>query len=123
MKRLVIIVFIFSIFITGCGNTKHEKDVFSITPKEVYKISQSEDKNKVIIDVRTKEEYVSGHINNAINIPVEEIENIDISKSKEIIVYCRSGRRSYDAANILADKGYLVYDMGGINNWTYELER
>ncbi len=74
----------------------------------------------IIIDVRTAEEYNIGHIENSINISVDEIKeikNIVKEKDKQIFVYCRSGVRSLQAAEILIDLGYTnVYDAGGISN-------
>ena len=72
-----------------------------------------------IIDVRTPAEYASGHIDGAINIPVERI-GTDISSIKAlgqgstILLYCRSGRRSAAAAEVLNKQGYRrVIDAGG----------
>lgn len=85
------------------------------------------EKNEVIIlDVRSEEEYNSGHIENSILIPIdkleEEAENILNDKNKKILVYCRSGNRSKKASNILLEKGYTnVYDFGGIKDWPYEI--
>ncbi|MEG1988387.1 MAG: rhodanese-like domain-containing protein [Oscillibacter sp.] len=79
----------------------------------------------VLLDVRTREEYAGGHIPTAVCLPNEEIGQ-DVSMllpdfNAEILVYCRSGRRSKKAAAKLAKLGYTkVCDFGGINNWTYE---
>ncbi|MDU3352001.1 MAG: rhodanese-like domain-containing protein, partial [Clostridium sp.] len=80
----------------------------------------------IILDVRSEEEYNSGHIENSILIPIdkleEEAENILNDKNKKILVYCRSGNRSKKASNILLEKGYTnVYDFGGIKDWPYEI--
>lgn len=78
----------------------------------------------IIIDVRTKEEYESGHIEDAINIPYDNINNETINNSKDtkIIVYCKSGNRSKTAANTLIKLGYKnIYDLGSINNWDENL--
>ncbi len=73
--------------------------------------------NYIVLDVRTKEEYDSGHVVNSLNIPVEEIdENIDIDKNKTILVYCRSGVRSKKAKDTLVSLGYKVYDMGSFSS-------
>ncbi|MDY4605229.1 rhodanese-like domain-containing protein [Clostridium tertium] len=79
-----------------------------------------------MLDVRSEEEYNSGHIENSILIPIdkleEEAENILNDKNKKILVYCRSGNRSKKASNILLEKGYTnVYDFGGIKDWPYEI--
>ena len=91
------------------------------------KQKRKQKKNEVIIlDVRSEEEYNSGHIENSILIPIdkleEEAENILNDKNKKILVYCRSGHRSKKASNILLEKGYTnVYDFGGIKDWPYEI--
>jgi phage shock protein E len=67
-------------------------------------------KNSTVIDVRTEREFRDGHLNNALNIPYGEISNkINdhvTDKNKEIILYCRSGRRSGIAKKVLDDMGY-----------------
>lgn len=83
-----------------------------------------ENKSCLIIDVRTKEEYAQGFIENAINIPVETMFNgmilKDIPYDLPILVYCRSGVRSKNAGLILANSGYKqVLDFGGILTWKY----
>ena len=114
MKKLLIILII---LLTGCS-TEHKK----VTPDEVYK--NIDNSNVVILDVRTYEEYINGHIENSKNIPIDEINSIDYSKNTIIYVYCQSGNRSKKASQILYDLGYTnVYDMGGIVNWQYELEK
>ncbi len=78
--------------------------------------------NAIIIDVRTSEEYKEGHLENSINIPLDNIETIDIEKSESIYIYCRSGTRSKEAYNKLKELGYMnVYDLGGILNKNIEL--
>ena len=83
------------------------------------------EKDFIILDVRTKEEYASGHIPNAICVPNESIGTSDIpelpDKSQLILVYCRSGRRSKEAAQKLADMGYTnIVEFGGIIDWKGE---
>ena len=81
----------------------------------------------VILDVRTAEEFAEKHIPGAVLLPNEEIgstppEMLPV-KDTEILVYCRSGNRSAQAAKKLADMGYTkVYDFGGIKDWGYETE-
>lgn len=79
-----------------------------------------------LIDVRTEEEYSQGHVPNSINIPVdrleEEIEDLITNTEDIVIVYCRSGSRSKQAADVLSKLGYsLVFDAGGINSYSGEL--
>jgi rhodanese-related sulfurtransferase len=82
----------------------------------------------ILLDVRTEQEFVSGHIAGAVLIPVDEISarlaELPEDKSTPIIVYCRSGNRSATAARMLINAGYrTVYDLGGINSWPYEIVR
>ena len=80
----------------------------------------------IIIDARTQEEYDEGHIPGAIMIPEYEIadraENELPDKDQQILVYCRSGRRSKIAAEELVKLGYTnVKEFGGIIDWEYDI--
>lgn len=78
-----------------------------------------------IVDVREEEELVEGFIENSLLIPLDtlenEIGNEITDKNKTVLVYCRSGRRSAIACNIMDSLGYTnVYDIGGIIDWPFE---
>jgi len=124
MRKLVLCLMIL-LFVSGCSNNNVEevREVSSITADSVYTMMNRED--VYIIDVREDYEYDSGHIENAINIPVSEINKIkrnEISLDSVVIVYCKSGNRSSKAADMLLKLGYKnVYDMGGVNLWEYGL--
>ena len=80
----------------------------------------------VVLDVRTKEEFDAGHIAGAILVPNETISNrqpeLLPDLGAEILVYCRSGNRSAQAAKKLIAIGYTnVADFGGIIDWPYEV--
>ena len=80
----------------------------------------------LLVDVRTPEEYAAGHIPGAINLPNETIGTEPPAqlpdKAQTILVYCRSGNRSKDAAHKLAEQGYTgIVEIGGIRDWTGEL--
>ena len=80
----------------------------------------------IVIDVRTLEEFESGHIEDSSNIEWQEISSItdNINKDQKIYLYCRSGRRSQNATNILIDLGYKdVTNLGGIKDAAIFLER
>ncbi len=86
----------------------------------------SRDDGHIIIDVRRQDEFGSGHIRDAVCIPNETIgteppEQL-ADKQQIILVYCRSGNRSKQAAQKLADMGYAnVYEFGGIITWTGDI--
>jgi rhodanese-related sulfurtransferase len=75
----------------------------------------------VILDVRTNEEYRNGHIEGALNIPVDELEERldELDDNDELLVYCRTGNRSRTAIEILNENGYeKVHHMNeGITAW------
>jgi len=80
----------------------------------------------IVIDVRTLEEFESGHIEYSSNIEWQEISSIadNINKDQKIYLYCRSGRRSQNATDILVDLGYKdVTNLGGIKDAAIFLER
>jgi phage shock protein E len=80
-----------------------------------------EKKKLIIVDVRTIPEYNEGHIENSINIPVQELaDRLDeLHKNDELLIYCRTGNRSSTAVNILSDAGFTkIYHMHeGISIW------
>lgn len=78
-----------------------------------------------VLDARTKGEYESGHFSEAINIPVDELrENIDkLDKNKEILVYCKTGVRSYIACRVLIQNGFKVKNIMGGYNLYKEIEK
>ena len=98
-----------------------------ISMKEAVKM-MGESEGYIILDVRREDEYAEGHIPGAINLPNEEIGSSEITelpdKSQTILVYCRSGRRSKEAAEKLARLGYTaVYEFGGIIDWQGATEK
>ena len=124
MKKILYLLLI--LVLCGCSNNSIKSN--EIVPKVIdYKTVYNEidNKNIYIIDVREDYEYKGGHIKNSYNIPLNKINEFNkmmISLDSKIIVYCHSGNRSRQAANLLIEMGYTnVYDMGGINNWNYEL--
>ena len=79
-----------------------------------------DDESHLLLDVRTPEEFNSGHIEGAVNINVETLASRleEVPRDMPIVVYCRSGNRSATASQILVNAGYQpVYDMGGIQTW------
>ncbi|MEG0239155.1 rhodanese-like domain-containing protein [Anaerorhabdus sp.] len=104
-------------FLTSCSSDSGFKTIDS---KEAYRMIQEED--VVILDVRTPEEYAEGHIEDSINIPLDEIETRfeELNKEDTILVYCRSGNRSKSASNLLVKQGFThIFDFGGLNTWKY----
>jgi rhodanese-related sulfurtransferase len=106
MKKILILVM--SLLIIGGCSKANNNELQNIIKEDNY----------IIVDVRTKEEYDEGHLKDALNIPVEEIDENIFDETKTILVYCRSGNRSKTAYNTLIKNGYKAYDMGGYENIT-----
>ena len=127
VKGLIIMLIIsLSLFgMTACGGeTKNPPTYEQITAEQAKTIMDTE-KDYIIIDARTEEEFAEGHIENAILIPEYEIaeraEKELPDKEQLILVYCRSGRRSKIASEELVNLGYTnVKEFGGIIDWPYE---
>lgn len=122
MKKLgIIFIFVFIVFLASCSNSG-----FEVINATEAKTMMDNDSSIKLIDVREQYEYDESHIEGAILIPLGTIEdnaltilpNLDTT----IIIYCRSGNRSNDAAKLFVELGYTdVYDMGGIINWPYDV--
>ena len=87
----------------------------------------AEETGYIILDVRRPDEFVAGHVPGAINVANETIGTAEIpelpDKEQLIMVYCRSGRRSKEAAEKLVKLGYTnIVEFGGILDWTGEIE-
>ncbi|EPB8162557.1 TPA: rhodanese-like domain-containing protein [Clostridium perfringens] len=150
MKRISLLLLSLTLtasLFVGCGNNNTEnKDANTQTISESSSETQSEavskdisiDESKklindgevtLILDVRNEDEFAEGHLKNAIQIPVKELkENLsDIEKFKDelVLVYCRSGKRSAEAVDILKENGFknLVHMKDGISKWDGEVEK
>ena len=129
LKRILPLLLVLVIMLAGCGKS------YADTPNNTYeKITMSEglarmesDENYILLDVRRADEFESGHIPGAVNLPNEEIGTEEIpslpDKAQTIYIYCRSGNRSKQAADKLLALGYTnLIEFGGIIDYTGELE-
>src|SRR5512137_2670262 len=75
----------------------------------------------LLLDVRTPQEYAEGHIAGAVNVPHDQLATrvAEVPKDKDVVLYCRSGRRAGIAADVLAANGYtrLSHLEGDMNAW------
>ena len=117
MKRLLLSLITVLWLTSACCQLNYEN-----TDIEGF-VALTADTTVVILDVRTAEEYKEGHIANALNIDVKQKNFVKMArkrlpKNKTVAVYCRSGRRSANAAEKLAAKGYMIVNLyGGILAW------
>lgn len=107
-----------AIQISGCNGNDN---IVSVSAPEFNKEIKAD--TVQLLDVRTPGEYAEGHIEGALNIDVHSddfrrMAEKELSKDSTVLVYCRSGRRSMDAAEILVLLGYKVVNLkGGIIEW------
>ena len=125
-------MFLGLLFLAGCSQKGKVMDVEDMV-RSYQQISQEKaaemmtlDDGHVIVDVRRQDEYDEGHIPGAILIPNESIGTerpVELPDLNQVIlVYCRSGNRSKQAAEKLFNMGYTnIYDFGGISTWTGEI--
>lgn len=127
MKRwIALLCALLILVLPGCGKKQTEEPLKNITAAEAKELMDSE-KDYVILDVREQEEYDEIHIPGATLLPLGEVaaraEQVLPDKDQLILVYCRSGRRSKEAANTLLELGYTrIREFGGIIDWPYETE-
>ena len=125
MKKLLSLILL-PLLLTGCSAQQSLR---------YQQISQQDAKNLmdaypdyVVLDVREQHEYDAGHIPGAVLLPLGSITKesaaaVIPTSTCPVMVYCRSGNRSKQAAEILCDLGYLnVMEFGGITTWPYEIE-
>lgn len=114
---------------SGCsatgGTAKEEPLYTSIAMADAAALLESENAY-ILLDVRTQQEYLSGHIPGAICVPNEEIDESIVQtltdKEQVVFVYCRSGNRSKQASEKLVDLGYTnIVEIGGVKDWPGDL--
>ena len=133
MKQYLLMLLALVCLLSACGGGEPAQEETVVTTFQ--QISQEEartimatNQEAVILDVRTREEYDSGHIKGAVLLPVDEIteetaREVIPTQDTQVLVYCRSGNRSVTASKTLAQLGYTeVYEFCGINTWPYETE-
>ncbi|MBQ6797559.1 MAG: rhodanese-like domain-containing protein [Clostridia bacterium] len=127
MKRFIFApVLALCLLLCSCSQSGQTTGYVSFSQEKAKQLIDSGD--CIILDVRTPEEYNEGHIPGAVLIPDYDIktkaEQILTDKNALILVYCRSGRRSKNAARELAALGYTnVKEFGGIIDWPYDIEK
>ena len=127
MHRIFFFLIISLFLLSGCSIRQSQENPYhQITMQEALEMMQAQT-DHLILDVRTAEEYRSGHIPDAVNIPNETIGSSAIpnlpNKDQRIFVYCRSGARSAQACAALRHLGYdNTKDLGGIDRYRGKVE-
>lgn len=114
IKKVVLILM--CVLLCGCASKKYKAKYQTIS---CYKMIEVLDKgNSYLVDVRDTSKYNKTHMDNSVNIPIDKIDSITdtLSKDSIIIVYADTKKDSKKATNKIIDMGYsLVYDLGTIN--------
>lgn len=124
--KCMIPVMLSLLLLTGCGGGENEASYRQISQEEAKEMMDTQE--VIILDVREQDEYDSGHIPDAVLLPVGTIDEdtaaaVIPEKDSTVLVYCRSGNRSKTASAALAELGYTeIYEFGGIKTWPYETE-
>ena len=125
MKKLLPIL-LSALMFTGCaGTSNHQTNTYRQISMDEAVTMMAQETGYIILDVRRPDEFAAGHIPGAINVANESIGTDEIpelpDKDQLIMVYCRSGRRSKEAAEKLVKLGYTnVVEFGGILDWKGE---
>ena len=126
MKKLIPIL-LSALMLTGCtGAGNSTNNTYRQISMDEAVTMMTQETGYIILDVRSADEFAAGHIPSAINVPNETIGTAEISelpnKNQLIMVYCRSGRRSKEAAEKLVKLGYTnIVEFGGILDWKGEI--
>ncbi|MCM1451902.1 MAG: rhodanese-like domain-containing protein [Clostridium sp.] len=112
-----------ALIMAGCSAKADGPKAEVVSPAE-FQARLNEDPDAYLLDVRKPDEFETGHLKGAHLLNWLDADSFKhgaegLDKAKTIYVYCRSGRRSDEAARYLAEKGYKVVDMDcGILAWT-----
>ena len=96
-----------------------------VSDEDLAKARKAVENGALIVDVRTPKEFKEKHILGAVNLPIEEIMKgrINLSKDKELVLYCRTGSRSAASAKVLKEQGWSVYDVATQSDWEREIKQ
>ena len=122
-KQIYALLLALVLLLTACAQAASYEQITQEEAKQIMDTTNG----YILLDTRTQEEYDHSHIPGALLIPHTEIaqraEAELPDKDQVILVYCRSGNRSKQASEVLAELGYTnVKEFGGIHTWPYEVE-
>ena len=119
MKRRILGLLLASL--VSAGALAAEPALVPISQEALLERQQRGDEATYVLDVRSPEEYASGHVPGAVNIPYDQIASrmAEVPKDQDVVLYCKSGRRAGIAAEALAGQGYtrLQHLEGDIVAW------
>lgn len=123
MKSLKYLTIGLCFCLSACSSA-HQEVIHTIDAAEAKTMLDQDADAVIVLDVRTQAEYEEGHLPHAQNLPLDAIDQAAslFEKDAVLMVYCRSGARSAQAAQRLKEAGFTnIYDMGGIIDWPYDI--
>ena len=123
MKKLLLLLLFVATVLTGCSSA--DAEFSSMSTWEARDLIDG-GADVIVLDVRSEAEFLNGHIEGSVLLPLDEIESraesVLLDRDAMILVICRSGNRSRTASQELANLGFTnVYDIGGIMSWPGEI--
>jgi rhodanese-related sulfurtransferase len=120
MKTWIRLFFAFGVTIASAVAAA-ETELPLVSQQALVERQQASDAQLFVLDTRSPEEYSTGHVPGAINVPYDQVAErlAEIPRDKDVVLYCRSGRRAQIAAETLAENGYtrLLHLDGDMNAW------
>ena len=117
---LLVILVVVGLFIAAPDSKKNDTATVNKTALTMKSIQADISSGSQLVDVRTAEEYAAGHIESAVNVSLQDIQQgtmPSVPKDKKVYVYCHSGNRSGQATKLLEDAGFTnVVDLGAITH-------
>ncbi|MBU9714192.1 rhodanese-like domain-containing protein [Evansella tamaricis] len=126
MKKMMIYtaLLLFFISVMGCEMSS-ESEIQEISTSELAQLLKGDNQDYYFVDVREEDEYNETHIKEMVNVPLSTLdtEYSKIPEDKTVVIICRSGNRSLQAANLLKENGYkdLINVKGGMLKWDGEV--
>ncbi|MTI80233.1 MAG: rhodanese-like domain-containing protein [Firmicutes bacterium] len=122
---LIVLISLLIPAIVACSSGSSESSIYKDITAEQLKEMMDSEEDVMLVDVRTSEEYISGHIAGSVLHPVEDISDWakELDQEQAVILICRSGNRSSSAAQYLTEHGFtnVMNLVGGISAWPYGL--
>ena len=117
--RSIRVLSLLTFMLLSAGSFLVAGEVTTMSVDELHQRLAKKDAKPLVVDVRETSEWDEGHIDGALLKPLGSIDELEVDKNREIVLVCRSGRRSAKAFEVLAARGYTkLWNLeGGMLEW------